>query len=224
MVLSTNFDILVPSSVLAASILGSWHCVGMCGGLITASTHSIKTTISYHLSRLFGYVLLGFLSSILGAFFVLKSNHTLSNAAFILISVYFIFLGISLMFGKSTTLHFKSKYIETILSKLLKNQIKEKSIFYAGCIGFFSVFLPCGWLYLFVLASVQIKNPLIAASTLGLFWLGTLPALLISPLIIQKFLNPIRKYLPRFSGLILILLGIITLLYRYKFLSTSCCA
>lgn len=46
----------VPFAVIAASLIGSVHCVGMCGGLaLAASAHSKAGLISYHIGRFLGY-------------------------------------------------------------------------------------------------------------------------------------------------------------------------
>ena len=54
-------------SIFAASIAGSVHCVGMCGGLMLAATGTkLGAQAAYHLSRLLAYFSIGALSGFLG--------------------------------------------------------------------------------------------------------------------------------------------------------------
>jgi hypothetical protein len=47
----------------------------------------------------------------------------------------------------------------------------------AFAIGLVTTWLPCGWLYLFVLVAAATASPLTAVLVMTAFWLGTLPAL-----------------------------------------------
>jgi sulfite exporter TauE/SafE len=85
-------------------------------------------------------------------------------------------------------------------------------------LGFFSGFLPCGWLYTFLIAGAATKNPLASALTLFLFWLGTLPALSALTLVMRKPLLESPVYARRVSGMILILAGLYAL-WSHIFLS-----
>ncbi len=49
--------------------------------------------------------------------------------------------------------------------------------FNAAAIGFLSGFLPCGWLYLFVLAAAGTESAMHGSVVMLAFWIGTLPIL-----------------------------------------------
>ena len=59
---------LVPLFAFFIGALGSIHCVGMCGGLALAVNKTKREFWQYNLGRLLGYLFLGFLFSLLGAF------------------------------------------------------------------------------------------------------------------------------------------------------------
>ncbi|MBT5855185.1 sulfite exporter TauE/SafE family protein [bacterium] len=202
---------IVPSAILTASLLGSWHCVGMCGGLILTATRSPLSIAVYHVSRLFGYLLVGTISGFVGSYLFPQTPSILPLIATVLISAYFIYLGIHLLMGRSSAVHFNNPIVNAIFSKVLNRNPDHLSHRHAALVGFGSTFLPCGWLYGFVLGAIQVKDPLIGAGILGIFWLGTLPALLLSPILIKKVLQPIHRYLPKLSGIILLLAGIASL-------------
>ena len=49
-------------------------------------------------------------------------------------------------------------------------------------LGIVNGFLPCGWVYVFMLGSVATKDPLYGTILLAVFWLGTVPALTVYPI------------------------------------------
>ena len=57
-------------SVFLASLLGSAHCAGMCGGFIAyysaKANNSSTSHIAYHIGRLLTYTILGVLAGLLG--------------------------------------------------------------------------------------------------------------------------------------------------------------
>ena len=51
-----------------AGLSGSLHCVGMCGGLVTASCDKEKDVFRYQVGRLLGYMAIGAFAGFLGSF------------------------------------------------------------------------------------------------------------------------------------------------------------
>ena len=64
----------LPGLVFAISLLGSMHCVGMCGGLIMALPQQPRVLVSYHLGRWLGYLSLGALAGLAGDFLLQQGN------------------------------------------------------------------------------------------------------------------------------------------------------
>ena len=58
---------IIPFAVVGTSLLGSGHCVAMCGGLIITVARTRSALIRYHLGRLLGYCILGSLAGMLGS-------------------------------------------------------------------------------------------------------------------------------------------------------------
>ena len=196
------FQLLVPSSVLIASFLGSVHCLGMCGGLIVASTQGPWSIMSYHLGRLIGYMGLGYLSGVLG--------YSVSGITWVpvLMGLSFIALAILSYVGKG---EFELPFSSQILEHFIRLRGRVPAVIYSGLIGLGSIFLPCGWLYAIVLAVSQVQNPWMAAGYLAVFWLGTLPALIAFPLILKRYLGRLNRVL---VALIYALVGVATLYFR----------
>ena len=57
-------------AILVASLLGSVHCAGMCGGFVCFYAAGARTTlathVAYNLGRLVSYLLLGVMAGLVG--------------------------------------------------------------------------------------------------------------------------------------------------------------
>ena len=178
------------------------HCVGMCGGLILASTTSARTVFIYHAGRLLGYMFLGYLSGYLG-----RAVMHLDWVP-IAMGISFIVFAVLVMFKKT---ELNIPFIQSILSFFMSLKRQVPASVYSGLIGLVSILLPCGWLYTFVLSVSQLKSPLAGAGLLAVFWLGTLPALTILPVFLKKYM---RQYSQPISAIIFLVIGITTLFFR----------
>ena len=93
---------LIPFGVFVASLVGSGHCVAMCGGLVSSVAQTRSQVFEYHLGRLVGYTALGALAGWVGAQFLLTSEFGilpwLSTA---LIALGFIVMGWRLWTGRT---------------------------------------------------------------------------------------------------------------------------
>jgi sulfite exporter TauE/SafE len=69
-------------------------------------------------------------------------------------------------------------------------------------------FVPCGWVYIFVIGAVAVKNPLYGGVMLFIFWLGTIPALSLFPIVYKKSIGIAPRKVTLIAGIILISAGI----------------
>ena len=206
---SIEIHSFIPLAVLGASLLGSAHCIGMCGGLAISAGRDPRSITLYHLGRLSAYLWLGLMGGTLGAATLGSNSFTLvSWASSILLAIGFIALGINLWRGKGAHLFtLPSGWLKIIHGATGGNPFS---------IGAFSALLPCGWLHGFVLAAISTLNPLRGALLLGVFWLGTVPALSFSPWIFRRLLQPLSIRLPKATALLLISAGIASLGLRTR--------
>ncbi len=221
--------VLIPSAVLAASLAGSGHCALMCGGLVSAAARSGGAQIMYHLGRLAGYVILGAVSGWLGGRAVARLPEWGSTAVAWAVGLSFVWIGVS--GWRSGSWHFAvpgsaaaSRWITRLTSGRSSGRgsgspsdpaAYSAEVLYAAAIGALSIFLPCGWLYGFVLASLSTADPVGGALLMTAFWAGTLPALVASRWLVRGLARLTGAFAPKLSALLLIAAGVLPILSRY---------
>lgn len=216
----------IPWIALVAGFSGSLHCVGMCGGLVTASCHNKKDIFGYQVGRLASYLVLGLIGGSLGKILNIKSQSTfLSILPSLIIGLIFIYWGV-----KSFKPQSKPIQSTTLLNKAYKN-LWQKFILHndnksrSYLVGMLSIFLPCGLLYGIVLGTMATQTPIGAIVGMFFFWLGTLPAMVFAPGLIQKILNPFKMRKPKIYAVCLVLIGLTTIGHRatkhYNFTSNE---
>ena len=212
---------LLPFATLLVGFGGSLHCIGMCSGLVIASSNNnIKKNITYQLGRLLSYLLITTLTLTLGHYLLNENTYPfITHVTSFIFGFLLIYWGISLWPGNKT-IHIKlPKIMNHLVNKLwgnilTNNQHGYLKYFNSFFLGSLSIFLPCGLLYGVILAISAPNNALIAILSIISFWLGTLPALVFSTQIVDKMLRPLAKKMPKFSSLIVLTIGVLTVINR----------
>lgn len=213
--LLTNYQNFFPWVSFIAGLGGSLHCVGMCGGLVTASCDKSPDIVRYQLGRLLGYLGMGLFAGYLGS--LIKFEHSSPFVAMLpglSIGILFLFWGIQNLRGKKAELpmpKFMSKIYTVLWHKLVYKNVNFSKAFFTGLI---SIFLPCGLLYGIVLGGLALQHPWMALVSMLFFWLGTVPSMVIAPHILKKILNPLKSKLPKTYALSLIMIGLMTVSFR----------
>jgi sulfite exporter TauE/SafE len=206
-------------SALIFGLLGSFHCVGMCGPIAfmlpvdrSNSTRKVFQIFSYHSGRLLAYSIIGLIFGLVGKrLYIFGIQQQLSIIIGILMIV--VVLTPVKTFNKynfSKPLYRLISAVKTKLGKALKKKTADTFL----TIGFLNGFLPCGLVYMAVLASLAMQNALYGGFYMMLFGLGTIP-LMTTAIYLGKFLNStikqrIQKAIPVFVviiGLLFIVRG-----------------
>lgn len=168
-------------------LLGGGHCLGMCGGLVTALTLQLRrqTTLGlwlYNLGRLSSYVLVGALAGTLGAgtaWFhdILPLQRMLavfSHVLLIILGLYVaqIWQGILVIERAGSTIW---RQIEPLARRLLP----VETLGQAYVAGVLWGWLPCGLVYSWVVNALTTGSAVGGASLMLAFGIGTLPNLLV---------------------------------------------
>lgn len=213
--LLSNYQNFLPWVSFIAGLGGSLHCVGMCGGLVTASCEKSNDVFGYQVGRLIGYLVLGLSAGLLGGLIRIESiDPFIAMIPGMFIGILFLFWGIQSLRGKKAELpmpKFMGRFYTFLWRKLVFKNIGLSKAFFTGLI---SIFLPCGLLYGVVLGAVAISHPLMAMTSMFFFWLGTTPSMVLAPALFQKILNPLKKSLPKTYAISLILIGLMTVSFR----------
>jgi uncharacterized protein len=189
------FELL--AATLFSSVVGSLHCVGMCSpfamlaiGGTTANVNSSQKTLrlaSYHLGRLSTYLLMGAVVALISLpMRQLAANHDFSRGIGVAIGAILIGVGTSRLFASlldrnQSVSHspFLERWTRGVIG--LRKRLSGKSALGSSYFwGFTSTYLPCGWLYLFVLAAAAAPSAWMTLATMVAFWIGTLPLLSVS--------------------------------------------
>ena len=207
-------------SAIIFGLLGSFHCVGMCGPIAfmlpvdrNNSFKKVTQIISYHIGRLFAYSLIGLFFGLVG-----KSLYIFSLQQQLSIIIGILMIVVVLIPSQTFNKYNFSKPIYKIISKVksgLGKALKKKTADTFLTIGFLNGFLPCGLVYMAVFASLAMQSAFQSSLYMVLFGFGTIP-LMTSAIYLGKFLNTkikqrIQKAIPVFVviiGLLFILRGL----------------
>lgn len=183
-------------------LLGSMHCVGMCGPIALAIPHRSQKMLgiatesfAYNLGRVTTYALLGLILGFLGfglQFIGLQSNLSIIIGAIILIAV-LLPRKIKNRIGNNGLKFAISKNIQPIIRSLMK----PKSIGTLYLLGLLNGLLPCGMVYFALAGSVATGSAISGAIFMAAFGFGTLPAMSALFIFKSKLSQSIRQKLYR---------------------------
>ncbi|NRD23946.1 sulfite exporter TauE/SafE family protein [Winogradskyella litoriviva] len=207
-------------SALILGLLGSLHCVGMCGPIAfmlpvdrSNSFKKVSQIAIYHFGRLIAYSIIGLVFGLLGkSFYLFGVQQQLSIVIGILMIV------IIILPYKTISKHNLSKPLYKLISKLkssLGKALKKRTPDTFLTIGFLNGFLPCGLVYMAVFGAIATGSLFEGSLYMILFGIGTIP-LMTTAIYLGKFLNStikqrIQKAIPVFVviiGLLFILRGL----------------
>jgi uncharacterized protein len=229
-------------SVLAASLVGSLHCVGMCGGLVgfySSGDGAPKASrwaphAAYHLARLLAYLLLGALAGGLGsALDLLGARAGLGDLGVFVAGLTLLFWGVPLLWKRRPAAPLLSlgrgpaqrlrliQRLEGFFVALADRVRRRPPTWRAGALGIASALLPCGWLYAFVVLAAGSGSWTAGAGLLAAFWTGTVPALLGLAVGVRHLSASLRARLPRLSAALVLLVCAFNILSRWPSASAS---
>ena len=212
-----NAELLWPAALMAG-FLGSGHCFGMCGPVVVllegtgpATGSPWRRRLAYNIGRLLFYSLLGAIAGAVGLVvtqvaglqLALRLLRTLAAALVIAI-------GLNLAFDLRllSVLERGGAGIWRRLSPLARQVLPATSVPRALAAGFIWGALPCGLVYGVVAMAATTGGPAAGAVVMSVFWLGTLPALLLAGSAAGRIGELTgSRVLRRVSGVLLVAIG-----------------
>lgn len=184
--------------------------MAMCGPIVMNFAGKRDRLLAYQLGRGLGYVTAGAVAGGLGQKILGPAQpQWISNVAILLIITMLVINGWRVVLGKPLhyTLPTQLNIWMTSVWKWMRVSTLPK-VFTAGLSGLFTVFLPCGHLYSFLLGAVATGSALKGFIFMLAFWLGSAPLLSFSGIWIQRFLKPKIANGQRWAGVLLVFAGV----------------
>lgn len=198
---------------LGIGLLGSFHCVGMCGPIALSlpiygksSIEKLSLIILYNLGRASAYASMGALFGLIGNQFFLFGYQRIFSLSIGILMLLILFFG---RFLKSHVSMIDRLYqhVQARLSKLLQS---AHNVFSYLLIGWANGFLPCGLVYIAIGSALATGSALSGAALMFMFGMGTFP-LMMGLMIFGRFVsvalrNQLRKVVPVFIFLTAVLI------------------
>lgn len=200
-------------------LLGSFHCIGMCGPIAIALPIPNSSNLSfvtgrllYNLGRVVAYSFLGAVFGLLGSRLIISGFQQSVS----------IVLGVAIVIAVLIPPNYKAKISQHKLVQKITLPLKSgiSDLFKRGTfsamflIGILNGFLPCGLVYVALAGAIASGDAISGSAVMILFGLGTVPTMFAAT-IFGKFINlnirrKITKAVPAFAlvlGLLFILRG-----------------
>jgi sulfite exporter TauE/SafE len=217
-------------------LLGSTHCIGMCGGIVGALTMGLPEDrrgtarsllpylLLYNLGRLLSYTLAGFIVAII----IVSSGELVAKVKFpiggIVGGLFMVALGIYIAgwFQTMAPLEKLGSYFWRMIEPFGRKFLPVQSYAQALSLGFIWGWLPCGLVYSTLAWAATsadlVKTPLLMLA----FGLGTLPMLLVMGGVAEKIQRFTRHRWTRYlAGILLILFGAMILFKAGSMISSG---
>ena len=201
----------------SAGLVGSVHCLGMCGGIVAALAMAtpqggmgsrMVTQTLYNLGRITTYTALGVAAGLIGSSLDLLALKSVAFWFFCAANIFVIGVGLA---SALRLPWFSISSLERVPVKFLTGPFAAatagKSCFSAFPLGLCLGFLPCGLVYGPLMAAAGTGNPLLGGGIMAALGIGTMPALLLFGSASAAISGAVRDRLFRLFGVLVALMG-----------------
>lgn len=204
-------------AAFSMGLFGSPHCLGMCGGIVTAFGLSMQHVsdskkngliLTYHLGRLISYSLLGLIASVVG---VAIFQSIMSNSApRIVLGAVLVLIGLAMLglplFNQLEKVGMRFwQSLAPLRKKVFPIDTFGKALF----AGLLWGFLPCGLVYGALMMAIAGNNIATGAALMFVFGLGTMPMLIATQKTVGMLQSSIKNFrLRQINGVIMMLSGL----------------
>jgi len=199
-----------------AGILGSGHCVGMCGALVSsffmkAKKGDMRLYAAYHGARITVYMMFGALAALLGV--------TLASAEFIskiqgylqvFVGLFVILLALDML--KLLPFHLSfGIFPKYLLRHGLSKASTKGAATGAAMAGMVNGFMPCPLTLSIAVTATTAESPISGGLLMLAFGIGTLPSMLFISVAFSKLSVKARGYMLKGAATVVLIMGSITM-------------
>lgn len=201
-------------SALILGILGSFHCIGMCGPIAfmlpVSRDNQIKKFFQiflYHFGRLLAYGIIGLAFGLIGKSLNLFGFQQQLSIAIGALMILVIMLPVRQFqkYNFSQPLYRLIGKVKSSLGAALKK--KTPDTFFT--IGFLNGFLPCGLVYMAVFGSIAAGSLLWGSLYMLLFGLGTIPLMTTAVYFSSLLGGTMRKKVQKLIPALVVIIGLL---------------
>ena len=199
-------------------LIGSVHCIGMCGPLVMAIPISHQSNFQkwvsillYHFGKISSYSVLGILLGLFGSslpLFGVQENLSIVIGSIMLLYVLYVFV----IKSKWKIPFLKSNILYTLIIKKMGALFKSENRGSFYLIGFLNGLLPCGMVYLALTSALATQSLVQGGMIMAFFGLGTMPALIMVSIGGQYMGRTVRTKLQSLLPVFIFSMGILLIL------------
>ncbi|WP_282081036.1 sulfite exporter TauE/SafE family protein [Aquimarina algiphila] len=201
-------------SALILGLLGSFHCVGMCGPIVfmlpvhqSNTFQKIFRVFLYHFGRLIAYCIIGLFFGIIGKslnIFGLQQNLSIAVGVLMIILI--------LIPHQTLNKYNISKPIYKVITKVknaLGIALKKKTPDTFLSIGFLNGFLPCGLVYMAVFGAIASGQIFEGSLYMVFFGLGTIPLMTVAVYAGNFLTRKVRQHIQKAIPVFVVIIGLL---------------
>ncbi|MFD0711375.1 sulfite exporter TauE/SafE family protein [Paenibacillus sp. GCM10027626] len=204
------------SLIVLTGLLSAPHCMGMCGGIVSAvslqtQATPLKAVLLYNAGRIVSYTALGAAMGAVGSFVDLAGRLAGVQGIASIIGGLFILLWL----WRKFQLPFMRKWTSFLHNRILKEKQEQRAggeALHIIATGFAFGFLPCGLTYAMQMKAASSGSLAAGAIVMALFGLSTFPALAIVGLLAGKIGKKWRKGLRQAGAITAALVGVLAIM------------
>jgi uncharacterized protein len=213
-------DLSIFLSLFILGLVSSTHCIGMCGGIMGALTMAIPAEakakrgfilVAYNLGRIASYAFMGLLAGFFAEQIAALGGVTILR---VIAGLLLVAMGLYLAdwWRGLTKLEALGRYLWVYIQPLGKHVMPVNTVPKALFLGVLWGWLPCGLVYAALAMATTQPAPILAASAMLAFGLGTLPAVLAAGFAAQQLTRVLQQRQVRIGlALIIIVFGVWTI-------------
>jgi hypothetical protein len=213
--------------IFLIGLLGSMHCIGMCGGFVAMysmkkpdTQPSLPYHLLYNLGRITTYSLIGGTLGFVGTFFGYISRlRGIPGFVLLLAGLIMVLMGLNIagVIGKRGLFEDAGVMEAPLFRRTLARTLRFESPWGTFLFGLLLGFLPCGLLYPIFMSAAASGGFRSGMLTTAVFGAGTVPAMLSFGYLMTAIKPRMKLLLFRLAAFLIILLGVRAILRGMAF-------